>query len=378
MSKFKVFLSYSTMNKESADKIAESVRSVFQDDVHVYVAGRSIAGGDDWEEELLQNLRTSDALITLLTPKFTDKSWFYIEWSPFWISKKPYFILLTDETVVGVLDRPITGRQFTYLFDILSVQSLFLSLHKKVYDSEVPVEDFLSPAQHLVESLFDISKVENRNYYDTFRSSTKSLPKVLQPVDFEESERIISYFISNSEDQIAYENAMKLDPEDRGKVARLAVLNGNVDTAALIAKTIFDADPLRKICSLMIKNGYSKSDQLVQVLSLLDGKSTVAHKEIAVELVEAMDVDNPSLRACIRIIKNGNQVRDVLARMIDLRLYHLDIYEILFKKFIERRSLKRLGLPELDRIRLDDSTFFDELAVRLKLLDDDDLAAYLT
>ncbi|MCF2518534.1 hypothetical protein L0660_12775 [Dyadobacter sp. CY351] len=365
------------MNKESADKIAESVRFVFKDDVQVYVAGRSIAGGDDWEEELLQNLVTSDALITLLTPKFTDKSWFYIEWSPFWIAKKPYFILLTDETVVGVLDRPVTGRQFTYLFDILSVQSLFVSLHKKVYNLEVPIGEFLSPAQHLVESLYEISKVENRNYYDTFRSSTKSLPKVLQPVDFEESERIISYFISNSEDHIAYENSMKLDPDDRGKVARLAVLNGNLDTAALVAKTIFDADSLRKICSLMIKNGYSKSEQLIQVLALLDGKSTVAHKEIAVELVEAMDVDNPSLRTCIEIIQNGNQVRDVLVRMIGLRIYNLDTYELCFKKFVERKLVKRLGLPELDKIRIANRAFFDDLAPRLLLLDDDDLSAYL-
>ena len=88
---FNVFLSYSTNDKEEADKIYEDIKT---HNGKIFLAEKALKPGQDFAEEIKNAIINSDELWIILSPSSLKSDWVSTEWGAAWVLDKPIIPIL--------------------------------------------------------------------------------------------------------------------------------------------------------------------------------------------------------------------------------------------------------------------------------------------
>jgi hypothetical protein len=95
--KYNLFVSYS----KSESNIAVRIKSILLDTFNGYLGkiffSEDLPPSDIWQESIRIALKNSDAGLFILTPEFLGSPWFIAEFTAFWLTKKPTYVLIIDE-----------------------------------------------------------------------------------------------------------------------------------------------------------------------------------------------------------------------------------------------------------------------------------------
>jgi hypothetical protein len=164
---------------------------MFRGDVIIYLAEDQVVGGAAWKEDLRKNLNTCDAVISIISQDSIDKPWIYIEWSPFWIAGKPFFVLVTEGIDARRLINPMQERQAIFLHKRESIQKFLSELSAISNSKSIAVYEMLD------DLIIEIDAATNQkfdNRFGIYRRHEKELP----PTDSERAE-IARYFYERDE-----------------------------------------------------------------------------------------------------------------------------------------------------------------------------------
>lgn len=113
----------------SDEKIAVEIKTFLEEvflNAHVFVAGRDLMGGQIWINELKKNLKSSQVIISLLTPKSLENKWVYFE------SGAGF----TDEKTIPLLTENLKPENLTPPMSLLQARPLseqgFIALIKDI------------------------------------------------------------------------------------------------------------------------------------------------------------------------------------------------------------------------------------------------------
>jgi hypothetical protein len=329
MQPYKMFISYSSQNRSTAKVIADVLQEAFGGSIDPYVAVLKIGAGAVWQKELKTNLKNRNALISIVTPRFVNKDWFFIEWAPFWLSGKPYFLLLTDGVDKSDLVPAMTDRQHTALHDYNSIVLLFAELHAAIFGAGDAVKDYGPYVNKLLAGVSVTLEQEELDYFETFRDPGNKLP-----ADLGKAEAILKYFFNkyikkqnaDKDEQDADKDAVimnidKLDEEDRFKVAKTVLQKKTLGLVLFLCQAIPSPDHLHKIADRIIEMGLFDAVELIDITDMLKKtQSRVANYKIALRLIEHNQMEGELLyrNAVIVVgVDNLSQMKQVYLELIN-------------------------------------------------------------
>ena len=94
MGPIRVFISYSSKDKEMAGEIA-AILSILR--MRPFLAHDDIEAGEQWREAVREAIRECDMLVALVTPNFRESKYTEQEVGAAWGLKKPVRAILTDD-----------------------------------------------------------------------------------------------------------------------------------------------------------------------------------------------------------------------------------------------------------------------------------------
>ncbi|MEZ4918657.1 MAG: toll/interleukin-1 receptor domain-containing protein [Saprospiraceae bacterium] len=173
MAAFRIFLSHAHQDLEIAQAIEQILNNAFAGELRVFLAQDNIVGGNEWKTELKKNIKESDAIISLVTEDSVSAPWIYVEWSPFWINDKQFYVLITPEVNPKELLHPMTDRQIINLGVRDSVHKFFQALINDSKAKKTSIYDRLDDFIIEVEKALD--KKEDAQF-GIYRRLDKKLP----------------------------------------------------------------------------------------------------------------------------------------------------------------------------------------------------------
>jgi len=88
---YNVFLSYSSNDKEEADKI---YKDIISQKGKIFLAEKALKPGQDFAVEIKNAIKTSDELWIILSPSSLKSDWVSTEWGAAWVLDKPIIPIL--------------------------------------------------------------------------------------------------------------------------------------------------------------------------------------------------------------------------------------------------------------------------------------------
>lgn len=305
---YRIFVSHTEVDTPIAKAVAKVVNDSFQGEIQVYLAVAEVVGGIEWKNELRKRLAECDALISIITPESIRKPWLYIEWSPFWMNDKIYYILLTDNIAVRDLIQPMRDRQAIDIVDRDQVLRWAKALHNDA-DTNIPIP--WGFADKFVKAMYESLNVKSINQYGAYRADLSGLP-----TDDLEKRKIAKYFYENDEIRV-FENIIG---EIRKDVVKLDI----------IREVINDG-----------KYEHLKELEIAQAISQkINGSNYVS--SLVRELIDLGDVDSKSFRLILDDLCKRSQPETggVLLYLNELNLENTDLFEYVLGKIKSRAQLR--------------------------------------
>lgn len=125
---FRVFISHAAADVPLATAIKQSLQNAFDSRIELFLSSTDLKAGANWSEELVERLKNSEALLSLITTESIGRPWIFVEWSPFWMERKPFFLLLEHETLLSQVFGPMKARQAACIQEPEGVKSLLRGL----------------------------------------------------------------------------------------------------------------------------------------------------------------------------------------------------------------------------------------------------------
>lgn len=329
---YKIFISFTLQEKEFAEKIRNILNNSFDGKILFFFSPENILSGEKWKKTLQIALKEYDAIISILTPKFLEKPWAYIEWSSFWINDKPTFLLLTDDVVQKNLVAPMQDTQVVQIFNEDDVLKFIKALAISAECDYVPF--------HICSDIVNNSKIiynkileqNERSKYSVFKSDLSLLPDD----DFEKKD-IFWYFYEKEKDHnTSFEifNKIQLDS------LKTSIL------LALFAKNEFDS----------IDKLYQNIEQKGNLLPLFRNliKSDLENNSLTEKLLRNFHPGASNIKFCLMSFIDNNKrehrllnssVKEYLnsAELKNLIIYDSDTnnnYDIFFENCLDVLSNK--------------------------------------
>ncbi len=129
---YQVFVSHASCDSWVANQIAGNVRSI--DGSRVFIDVADIAGGDNFDSEIREQLVRSDELLVLMTPTALESKNVWMEIGAMWYAQKRIVGLLYGLTVEHVQtdDRMPQGIRQLHLLSINDFDSYVVELETRV------------------------------------------------------------------------------------------------------------------------------------------------------------------------------------------------------------------------------------------------------
>jgi hypothetical protein len=338
MSVKKIFISYSTVNTGTAEIIEEAMKDVFPNLVHIFLAAKKITSGDLWQKNIQKNLVGGDVLVSLVTTNFLNKPWFYIEWTPFWMDGRPFFLLLTDDIDEDDLVAPMLDRQITRVQTSHGIEKFFISLHKLIHDLEdVSDEDELKYkeiAESVVGKIELTLKKEQQSIFEKYKDGAESLPGSSL-----ESEEILNHYFVRGDFSTVHSLLSQLrDEEDKKKIAVNTLENGNFDLMMLICRTSTRADKLTEIAERMIQMNLLESKELYEICEMIRSKKEAEINRIATLLMDLGKYETDFFYYIVGSLENRIYLTRIAEKVFGEQKKNTRLLQILTPKMIGNKN----------------------------------------
>lgn len=192
---YKIFISYTEKETVLAEFIRNTINNAFQGNVFLFLSASDILGGDKWKNVIQDALLEYDACLSVLTPRFKDRPWAYVEWSAFWLRNKTTFLVTTDDVSVQDLLGPMLDSQVSRLFHEEDIKKLLAAIAKAANVSYIPYSsafDLSQQSQMIYQRILD---EEEKKSLAIYRKDSGLLP-----VDDYKKLEILWYFLDKERD----------------------------------------------------------------------------------------------------------------------------------------------------------------------------------
>ena len=323
---YKIFLSYYEQERPLAEFVKNMLTRIFND--HVEVFYDVIRGGDNWKKVIQNGLEDSDAILTILTPKYLQRPWAYIEWSAFWLKDRTRFLLLTDDVEVKDIIEPMLERQSTRMFSKDDVEKLLHTIKRESgYDAYTDI-DIVSEFSNTLKAIYEkLLSDEERQKYSIYKNASGLLPND----DFKKVE-IFWYFYENESDKSTAAEVFRNIKDNSIKGNLLNMLFDRSDLGFI--ETIYEAVELREnllpLIKSLVDNDHENSELVEKMLSYIASSQT-SLRHFCEYLVKNRRVDNKALLNAIPLFSNRAELRRLGEALVD----NLYVRDKVFDKVVQ-------------------------------------------
>lgn len=142
----RLFVSSSLAENRLAKTVIDQLSNAFTGELR-FTHAQELAAGDMWKTWIRETLRECDAGLFLVTPRYVTSQWLSAEFTAFWLSGKPIYILLFPEVEISGIFAPMRDDyQATSVSDIDGMRRFIRNLSELCDISRIPYEhtDLLS------------------------------------------------------------------------------------------------------------------------------------------------------------------------------------------------------------------------------------------
>lgn len=329
---YQIFVSYSSKDTQIAQATTTVLNDAFEGYIELFMATQEIVVGSNWKIKLQERLEESDAIISIITPNSLISPWIYIEWSPFWLKNKNYYVLLTDEIKVTDLVAPMRDIQVVDMMNSASVKGLLKAL-KEASKATIGV-----PYAYAKRFILDVKSAQETQKeealeleYGVYRDK-RNLDTL--PNDDHKKRQIAQYFYQNNEKDVFLRIASKIRNDvPKGAIALELLDDNDVETSYKLSKFIRSSEQLG---------------------------------HIVFELIDQELFDSPYLHKLIEDISKGNQaeLRKIALYLAQQRLEDTDIFDFVTERITNMAEFKKIAIFFIENNRYEND-IFDAIIVKI-------------
>ena len=345
---YKIFISHSSEDKSLAEVIMNVINDAFAGAIELFLATKSLKGGLPWKKIIKENLEKCDAIISIITSQSISKPWVYVEWSPFWLSEKPYFILLTKDIKVSDLIEPMRDLQAINIENIESIKGFFETLKHVSGVNRIPFEYVPKLMQSAHTAHNDAIKERDEAEFGIYRNF-KRLDSL--PASENEKEKIAEYFFSKGEYNVFLKILEKIRNNSiKAELALKALDAGHLDITYKAANLVRSSEYLSYIIYEMISQGYDDTKEVRDLLENISIKSQDTLGKVAIEIIDNNRWDSELFRYICELMTNMAEFRKVMVHLIHNNIVNDLIFTDLLRKFEEtnRAELRKVAIEMIN------------------------------
>jgi hypothetical protein len=337
---YNIFISHASLDTRIADEVHRIINNAFEGAIILYQANKELQGGDEWKSEIKNNLQRCNAIICIVTPGSVCKPWMFIEWSPFWIADKKYYLLLTDDVMVSDLVQVMQDRQTVNMMDTDSVKAFFRALARDADYGKVPFE----MVEEFVDQIRLAKKIQSQEQshvsYGKYRDGLIDLPK-----DDTTKRDIANYFYSNQEFN-SFQRVVEQIKDDsiKAEMALQIVEKGELEHLPKIYNSIRSADRLCMIAIFLVDKGDLDSFQLREILESISTKNQAELRKVGAHLVDlGMEDSGVFHHISNELMTNMAELRKLAFYLVVNRRFE----KIIFDEIMEKLSINTIELRKV-------------------------------
>lgn len=331
---YKIFLSHAKKDLPVATVIASRINAMFSGDVLIYLFQDQIRGGRSWKAELKKHLDSCDSIFSLVSPSSINNKWIYLEWSPFWLRNKQFFILLADGISTDVLINPMQENQSIFLTKKDSIRYLLSEIASLAGSKSIAIYEMLEDFIIEIEQAFQQQLEED---FEIFRRPDKTLPAT-------DTERAIiaQYFY------------------DRDEIEHFIRITKRINN---------DEKVLDFIYSMFRDTKMSHSQELSLTLELAKNMNRASN--IAAIVHELIDLGNSDAEETFRIVdliadRSMDVLSDIVCKLITRDMFDSKLYSYIMNEKIKSNAIRRSIAVFMLKKELEQTAQFNNLVVSIK------------
>ena len=137
----RLFVSASGNEALLSTTFVTQLSNAFEGTLEFSSSAQDLGAGDEWKRWIKRSLTECDGGIFIMTPTYTKSPWRSAEFTAFWLSEKPIFILMAGDTAVEDLFGPMKADyQATHLSDTEHLRQFFKNLAEFAGKERIPYQ----------------------------------------------------------------------------------------------------------------------------------------------------------------------------------------------------------------------------------------------
>ncbi len=363
MKKLKVFVSYTRSDYPVAKKVVKVFEKAFRGRIETFLDKEKIRAGDLWKDALISNLKKSDALIFILSKDSIQQVWPFIEWSHFWMNKKPIFTIILEEEVIGILKNrfenfPILDVQYLQLTDKSDLQKDRHAIEGffEVINEHIEYEDFkYGTVDDFIKEIEQAFVQKEDKKFSIYEDKNKGLPAS----DFDKKE-IAQYFLERRkivpltrlvsgivDDSIKYDTARKILLQSKFEHSE------ELQFFHEVSKTIDRPVYLEYMAKDLIEIGDISTDVLQDILERLASRDQSGLRNIAEYLYRENLKDSELFFNTCSLITNDGTLAKLIRFFISKNEDNSPQFSLLINKCDSNFHLKNIAIELFAENKLD-------------------------
>ena len=162
----KIFISYSSKNKELTEKFIEFLQlgmGIGREDIFCTVSAHTLKTGEPFIEAIRKELKDCEAVISLITEDYLNSKFCLIEAGAAWAMSKRYFPLLTVP-FSDLAGTPLQGLQMRLLDDEEALSSIYDEMTEWGVVRKRQTAEFYKRMEQFVEYIRQLRGKNFNNY----------------------------------------------------------------------------------------------------------------------------------------------------------------------------------------------------------------------
>lgn len=336
---YNIFLSFSAQEVELAEHVHNALNNAFKGNVKFFYSKENIIGGDKWKDVVQNALKTYDSILTILTPKYIQRPWAYIEWASFWVSDRKTFIAISEDVDFKDIVDPMRESQVIRLFDEESIKRLLEGICLAAKIDFVPYEASSTIANKSKIIYEKILESEKSKHFTIYKNEIELLPE-----DDGKKIEILWYFFEKENDRETFRLVFEKINDNSIKAGiLLRLLNKNeLDLIELCFEYVENRASLGPLLRSLADNGFENSTLIDKIIEYAVTSQTTI-RSFAEYLIKNGRVDTKLLLNIFDMLTNSVELRKVGDVLVDNSLNNTVSFENIIQILDKRRSDKQLA-----------------------------------
>jgi hypothetical protein len=357
---YNIFISHAEIDTPIAEAVRDSLIEAFKGNIKPFLASSDIPTASEWKAELRKYLDSSDSIISILTLDSINNPWIYLEWSPFWIRDKTYYVLHTGDISLDALIHPMQDRQATNILNKERVNSLFKVLATNSSTKPIPYEF----VDQFIATIKDAQEKKLDSAYNIYRLRLSDLPE-----NDSEKIKVANFFYRKDEIDVFVRVAREIR-DDLKKVDLICDIlrdsklshDKELEVICSVAESINSADRLGNVAILLIEFGNLDSQALREILEDLAKRNKAELRKIATYLIDN-DQEETELFifVCNRVKGNSAEFRKVIEHLLRANKFRTEYFSNLIDMFTNAAEIKNLAIFMIEEVHHQGTDQFEQV-----------------